>query len=153
MIYGYACDSITAVENKSLQDRIHKVFAFIAEHDLSDMTPGRYEIEGSSLYMNLEEFTTSPAEGRDFEAHKKYVDLFYVVTGEEGVDISDIHALSSAGYNEEKDRESLNGNAQKHMVLHAGEYMTLFPADAHRPAICEGEPKPMKKAVFKIAIE
>lgn len=150
MIYG---NKNQIEEFAFLDEKVKTCFEYIASHDLYAMQPGRYEIDGDRIFLNLEEFETIPAEGRDFEAHKRYLDLFYIVDGAEQVDVSFIQKLRNNGYEEARDRMSLDGDAACSLVLSEGDFLICYPHDGHRPAICVGEPAQIKKAVFKIQIE
>lgn len=135
-----------------LEEKIKSCLAYAADHKLQDMEPGRYEIDGTRIYMNLEEFTTLSAEGRDFEAHKRYLDIFYIVDGAEQVDFNFIENMNQIYYDSEKDRASLEGDSAGSVVLRTGDFLVCYPHDAHRPAIFVGEPQKIRKAVFKVMI-
>ena len=135
-----------------LEEKIKTCLAYAAEHDLSAMEPGRYALDGERIYMNLEEFTTLAADGRDFEAHKRYLDVFYIVDGAEQVDVNFIDNMDQVGYDTEKDRMALAGERSGCVILRAGDFLVCYPHDGHRPAIFVGEPQKIKKAVFKVMI-
>lgn len=135
-----------------LDEKIKRCLTYVKEHDLWAMEPGRYELDGNRIYMNLEEFTTLAAEGRDFEAHKKYLDIFYIVDGSERVDVNFIENMVQMDYNKECDRMTLTGEGVCSVVLKTGDFLICYPQDAHRPATFVGEPQKIKKAVFKVMI-
>ncbi len=135
-----------------LDEKIKTCLTYVKEHELLTMEPGRYELDGNRLYMNLEEFTTISAEGRDYEAHKRYLDIFYIVDGTERVDLNFIENMEQIGYDEEKDRMSLKGERAGSIVLQTGDFLICYPHDAHQPAIFVKEAQKIKKAVFKVMI-
>ena len=150
MIYG----TITKKETYDfLQGRLKKCFEYIQEHSLKDMALGRYELEGDALYMNLQEFETMPSEGRTYEAHRKYLDLHFIVDGAERVDVNFLDRMQLESYDETKDLAVLNGDAAGFVILREGDFMINYPADAHRPAGMEDHPQKIRKAVFKIRYE
>lgn len=68
---------------KNLGERIQKSFSYIKQTNLKNLNPGRYDIDGENIFALISEYQTkSEAEGK-LEAHKKYIDVQYVIEGEE----------------------------------------------------------------------
>lgn len=120
-----------------------------------DMPVGKYEIEGKDLFISVQEYNTKLEENARFEAHRKYIDIQYIVSGEEVVEVTDLAKTSvTTEYNEEKDVEfySAKGRVWRGSLT-AGEYGIFFPNDVHRPAIAvDGVPAPVKKILVKIKL-
>lgn len=135
-----------------LDEKIKACLAYITEHDLKALAPGRYELDGNRMYMNLEEFKTLPAKNRSYEAHQKYLDIFYIVDGMELVDVNFLDQMTQEDYNSECDRATLTGESACSAILKTGDFLICYPQDAHRPATAVGEPQIIKKAVFKVLI-
>lgn len=133
-----------------LNGRLEKCFAYIKEHSLEKMELGRYELEGDDLFMNLQEFETMPSEGRTYEAHKRYLDLHYIVNGAEKIDVNFLGSMKLESYDEEKDLAILTGEAAGTVILRKGDFCICYPSDVHRPAGMEYRPEKIRKAVFKI---
>ena len=113
---------------------------------------GRHIISDEA-YVNIEEYKT-----RDFiklEAHKKYIDIQFLIKGEEKVYTTDTEGLEFLeNYNEEKDvafyktpKRNLNIS-----YLEPNKFILLYPNDAHSPCTMIEEPQFVKKAVVKIKI-
>jgi YhcH/YjgK/YiaL family protein len=45
--------------------------------------PGRYDLQGDDIYMNVMRFTTQPAESKKAELHEKFIDIQILLEGEE----------------------------------------------------------------------
>jgi len=133
-----------------LTDRLKKCFAYIKEHSLEAMELGRYELEGDDLYMNLQELETQPLEGKPFEAHRRYLDLHYIVSGAERIDVNFLGRMRQETYHEDRDLAVLTGEPSGSVLLKKGDFMICWPVDAHRPAGMENAPQRIRKAVFKI---
>lgn len=56
-------------------------FKFLNEEDLNALEAGRYDISDDGTYANIEEYMTK--DSAHFEAHRKYVDIQYLVKGKE----------------------------------------------------------------------
>ena len=116
---------------------------------VSDETEnGRYDLSDGAYYaVSLSE--KSAAEGRTFEAHRRYIDIQCVLSGDERIDCADLSHLSpTTAYNEEKDLAMYAGVGSS-LMLRKGDFAVFFPDDAHLPCIGEGK---VKKVVIKIPV-
>ena len=150
---------IDKIENCGQYYSMHKHFqrAFEAIQNAinQDMPVGKYEIEGKDLFISVQEYETKPEEKARFEAHRKYIDIQYIVSGEEVVEVTDLSKTSIlTEYNEEKDVEFYTANARVWRgSLTAGEYGIFFANDVHRPAMAvDGVSAPVKKILVKIKL-
>ncbi len=125
---------------------------FLAETDLAGLAQGRHELDGQRLYALVSDYAPKPpGEGR-WEAHLRYLDLQYVVSGVERIGVVPIDRLTAGDYDADRDMFRLSG-AGDFLTFGAGQFMILWPGDAHMPGIDAGEPGPVRKVVVKIAIE
>ena len=86
---------------------------------------------------------------RVFEAHRAYLDIHFVIDGEEGMGYADLSRLTvTKEYDEAGDYLLLSGAYDK-LILKKGDFCVTFPEDAHIPAMCAGGAG-LKKAVVKI---
>lgn len=123
---------------------------FLAETDLASLAPGRHELDGKRLFALVSDYTSKPpAEGR-WEAHRRYLDLQYVVSGVERMGVALIDRLTAGDYDADRDLLWLSGTGD-FLTFGAGQFMILWPGDAHMPGIDAGVPGPVRKVVVKIA--
>lgn len=123
---------------------------FLAETDLASLAPGRHELDGKRLFALVSDYTSKPpAEGR-WEAHRRYLDLQYVVSGVERMGVALIDRLTAGDYDADRDLLWLSGTGD-FLAFGAGQFMILWPGDAHMPGIDAGVPGPVRKVVVKIA--
>ncbi|RYA65627.1 YhcH/YjgK/YiaL family protein, partial [Enterobacter cloacae complex sp. 2DZ2F16B1] len=47
--------------------------------------PGRYDLQGDDIYMNVMRFATQPAESKKAELHEKFIDIQILLEGEETI--------------------------------------------------------------------
>jgi biofilm protein TabA len=124
---------------------------FLAQTDLAGLAQGRHELDGQRLYALVNDYTPKPpGEGR-WEAHRRYLDLQYVVSGVEHMGVARLDRLSAGDYDADRDVLRLSG-AGDYLTFGAGQFMILWPDDAHMPGIDAGVPGPVRKVVVKIAI-
>ena len=68
--------------NKALWD---KAFAYLKQTNLQTLANGRYAIDGDNVYAIVTEAPTKDYDKTAFESHRKYIDLQYVITGNENM--------------------------------------------------------------------
>lgn len=138
-----------------ISDNLKNGFEWLKSQDLENLEPRKYIIDGKILYANLQEYKTK--KDAKYEAHKKYIDIQYMIKGEERVGVNDIKNCKTAiPYDKEADIEFLDCEKKdEYLILNRGEFLILFPNDAHKPSI-NPENKPnniVKKIVVKVAID
>jgi YhcH/YjgK/YiaL family protein len=127
-----------------------KAFLFIKDHDVKSMATGKYPIDGTNVFATITEDPSRDFEKTQWESHRKYIDLQYVVAGEEKMGKCNIETLSvTKPYDENKDVANYSGDGSIYTVP-AGSFMIFFPGEAHRPNITPGGNKPVRKLVIKI---
>ncbi len=145
---------IDVISNSDKYLSLHKdfklVFDYIKNNDLSKMDCGKHEIRGNEVFFNLQEYETKPIQ--KLEAHRKYIDIQVVVSGEEYMGYTNFdNTTVSEQYNDEKDIMFLLGNVDK-VLAYNKTFVIFYPQDAHMPALSVKEPMRVKKAIFKILI-
>lgn len=127
------------------------VFDYLKNNDLKNMACGSYELDGKNLYFNLQEGETKQTQ--KLEAHKKYIDIQVVITGEEYMGYTNINNTTvTEEYNTDKDVMFLNGSVDK-VKADEKTFVIFYPEDAHMPSLSVKEDKLVKKAIFKILIK
>jgi len=147
---------IDRISNASIYYRVHanfkRAFDYINRIDTVTIPSGRYEIDGVDMYALVQEYNTKLKEQGSWEAHRRYIDLQYVVQGVEGIGYANIHHLQQGEYEAGKDFLPLQGEGNL-VTVHSGSFVLLFPEDAHMPGMAVGTSTPVKKVVIKIAFE
>lgn len=132
--------------------KFKRAFDYINRIDINTISAGRYEIDGEVMYALVQEYDSKLKEEGKWEAHRRYIDLQYVVRGIEGMGYANIHHLKQGEYDGSKDFLPLEG-AGDLLTLHSGDFVLLFPEDAHMPGMAIGVPAFVKKIVLKISVE
>ncbi|MBQ8427549.1 MAG: YhcH/YjgK/YiaL family protein [Clostridia bacterium] len=130
-----------------------KAFNFIKTAIKEDLPVGKYEIDGTNVYALIQEYTSKLSGDAKNEGHRNYIDIQFVINGEEVIEVCDI-SLSKikTDYNPEKDVEFyFDAEKPTTCILNKGEYTILFPQDVHKPCIALNENQaPVKKIVVKV---
>lgn len=149
MIFG----NIKNLEEFSyLEKGLKECFEYAADHDLMSFEKGSHEIDGDRFFVNIVEYETTERENRFWEAHREYLDVHLMLNGEEQIDLNFIGNMDQKEFVAEDDFLPLNGEANSHVVLRAGDFLVCYPNDGHMTAIKTGEPQKIKKAIFKVKI-
>lgn len=89
-----------------------------------------------------------------FESHRKYIDVQFILDGEEIIEVSNSNLLAVAlAYNDEMDyTKHKETKGASSIVLRAGDVAIFYPQDAHMPCIKVGNGVKVFKAVVKVKV-
>ena len=135
---------------KGLSKRIEKTFEYIKATDLKNIKPGKYEIDGENIFALISEYKTKPEQEGKLEAHRKYIDVQYVIEGEELMGYTPLsNQKVLEPYKEENDIVFFAGE-KSFTKVSTGMFAIFFPEDVHMPGIMTKESLPVKKLVIKV---
>lgn len=131
---------------------IRDALRFLAQADLAALSPGRHELSGGS-HAIVSEYETRPVEGSLYEAHRRLIDVQFVVSGLERIGYAPLEVLREAqAYDDERDVVKLDG-AGDLIRMTPGTFAILWPDDGHMPGIHAGErPARVRKVVVKVPV-
>jgi YhcH/YjgK/YiaL family protein len=131
--------------------RLESAFKYLRNTDLGKIEAGRYEIQGTDVFVLVQNYDTKAKEKGRWEAHRKYIDIQYVYKGTELIGYANIDRLQPGAYDEGKDFWELKGEGD-FVKAPAGTFLVLFPQDGHMPGIAVSGPEPVKKIVVKVRV-
>ncbi|WP_086592361.1 YhcH/YjgK/YiaL family protein [Hymenobacter crusticola] len=136
--------------NKAIWD---EAFAYMRDHDLAALPNGSSKIDGDQLTLSVTEPTSKEFDKTQWESHKKYIDLQYIVRGKEKMGVEALPKLTVTDpYNDTKDVAHYSGSTGKYYVAEPGTFYLFFPENGHRPSIKVEGYDVVKKVVFKIRV-
>lgn len=112
---------------------------------------GRYAVREDDLYYMIQAYETKP-ENNTPEAHKKYVDIQYIIAGCERIGIGALPEMTQLEAHPERDFYLYSG-PMDYITLTPGKFAIFWPQDAHAPGIAPAQPALCHKCVVKIRIE
>lgn len=133
----------------SLNPRLEKAFEYLKTVDLETLEPGKYEIDGKEIFLNLMERDLKSKADAKLEVHNDYLDVQVVLRGTEGfgwIPRADLKQPKEA-FNAEKDIQFFDDEPQTYYYLRPGQFTILLPEDGHAPLVGEG---PIRKAILKV---
>lgn len=138
----------------NLNENFKIAFDFLKNTDLTNLKSGKHFIKDEEIFVNIDSYTTKSIDETKFEAHKKYIDIQFMIEGSELIAVSDVNLLKTlTAYDEIKDIEFFKSKKTVQFVeLNTNDFVILYPQDAHRPCICNEAPQKIKKAVIKIKL-
>ena len=149
MIFGH----IDTIDLETVgHEGVRRAIEYARTHDMDALVPGRNEVDGDDLFINACAYETRALEDCRFEAHRRYIDVQMVLEGAERIEIQQVSSLEAEPFDEEADNMFLDGAAAASVLMTPGTFVACFPEDAHKPGIADGEPRPVRKAVFKVAL-
>lgn len=136
--------------------RLGKALAYLRDTDFENLPDGEIEIEGRNIYATLNTYKTEPRCLKKPEAHKKYIDVQFLIKGTEIIGVSPLQDDSKVLENYEIDRDLLfyeNDVTEKSYILKEKELMVIFPWELHIPGCdVEGYSNTVRKLVIKVKI-
>ncbi len=147
---------IDKIENahlyEGISERIKKSFDYIRQTDLKTIKPGKYKIDRENIFALISEYKTKSEQEGKLEAHRKYIDVQYVISGEEKMGYVPLNGQQILEpYKEENDVIFFTGDKSFTKVSY-GMFAIFFPEDVHMPGISTGKISDVKKLVIKVRI-
>lgn len=135
-------------------DRWNMAFKFLHENDLKALAPGRYELDGKNLYVNIDEYETKAYESTKYESHRQYADIQYMVYGVENISIRAQDSVAPLiPYNVDRDIEFYTSDEDSFHQADSSRFFVFFPDDAHRPCVrLKNSGEKVRKAVVKVKL-
>jgi YhcH/YjgK/YiaL family protein len=137
---------------QSINERIAKGFEFLHNTDLDAIPSGKHDIDGDSIFALVQEYQTKPLAECKLESHKKYIDIQYVIRGEEFMGVTTKNNQTIVEVNEEKDYTFYEGTTSLVRVS-KGMFTIFFPDDLHQPCVQTEFVSEVKKVVIKVLIQ
>ena len=137
----------------NLSENLKTGFKWLEATDLENIADGRYEIDGSKVYASVQTYETK--DNADYESHINYIDIQYMIKGREQIGVTDINNCSiNIEYDPERDLEFYNINCEEeYLELNEGQFVVLYPHDAHKPSITKSFKTTVKKVVIKVRVQ
>lgn len=138
--------------SKTYPQSIQTALDYLKSHDFTQMELGEYEIQGRDIYAQVMEATTGPITERKPEVHENYIDVQFLVTGQELLGFTpDMGNYTVLERHDERDLIFYE-DVENEFFIHAtpGCYSIFFPNDVHRPGVMVEEPMTIRKVVVKV---
>ena len=153
-----ATETLAFQASPALQARINEALHYLRTADIASLPTGRIEINGKEMFAVVQRYHTAPQQAQRFENHRRYLDLQYLVRGEEAIYVSRRRWTGAAvtEYDEAGDIQFYQEPSCVPSRLHlaAGDYAVFGPDDCHKTQ-CDAAPGGAEvcKVIVKIKIQ
>ena len=128
---------------------------FLEKADLATLSPGKYEINGDSLFATVSKSPSQAPETRQFESHRKYIDIQCLIAGAELIGVAPADQLKVVSpYNEAKDIAFYSLPKQfENIEMHPGRFVVFVPEHGHMPLCHFNGVHEIHKVVVKMKMD
>ena len=138
----------------ALSPHFGNAFAFLRQ--VTDETPvGRHDIAGDDVFALVQRNNTTLVAERQYESHRKYVDVQYIQRGREVMYWAPLRLLKNITMPFDLEQDAaLYGLIDEGvpMPVSAGQFVVFFPEDGHIPSCAWGESAEVMKVVVKVRV-
>ena len=137
--------------HKNFKSAFEAIEKFAAEN----AADGKYVLDGDNLYASVQTYNSKLKETRDFEYHNKYIDIQYIISGDEEICIANLNGTqSSIDFNEQRDVGYVKMPKHYNTAhLTDGYYAVMFPDEAHLPGCATDDAvQEIRKIVVKVLL-
>ena len=133
-----------------IHPRLDRALELLTPEFLASVGTAQQNLEADALYVTRFDYETVAEAQSFFEAHRRYLDIHVMVEGCERVDLADPAGLTE--FTHQGDFWGYHGEAEQSLILKPGDFLVVFPGDAHRLKIQLGDPARVSKVVFKVLV-
>jgi len=135
--------------------QMQQAVEFLRRTDLLDLPDGNVPIDGKRVFAILQRYRTARLDAPQFEYHRKYIDLQYILAGEEIIGWAPAAGMTpSFSYDEGQDIcfGLMEQGKWSPLRLLAGQLAVLWPEDGHAPRLATEQVCLVRKIVVKVAV-
>lgn len=137
---------------KTLNENLTLGLEYLQNTDFSKLEMGKYEIKGEEVFAILQTYDTKEESECKLEAHKKYVDIQYMVSGNEIMGVVPFSDQKITKDLPDNDVTFFEGKG-KHILVEEGSFAVFFQTDVHAPGIRTNVSQKIIKVVVKVALK
>ena len=137
---------------ESLHPKFKELFDFVKNNDLLNRETGRIELDGDALFINNVHPTMMKAEDQVLEVHRQYIDVHFPLDTIEIIGIKPLQDCvnEKSAYDEKDDFALFTDKPTNFVKVCPGEFLIVYPEDAHAPVIGEGK---LRKLIAKVKLD
>ena len=127
------------IANAKKHEKLHPLFSqafdFLRRADLVDLAEGKHPILGEQLYASVDIMNGRGRDGARLEAHRKYIDIQYTVSGSETIGWKNAREcrVPSGAFQQERDVLFYHDKPESWFSVPSGHFAIFYPEDAHAP--------------------
>lgn len=124
----------------------------LAHKNMVDVECGKYLIDDENVFALVQRYLTKDSKDNKWETHREYIDVQFVLSGEESIGYAPINQLTLIdGFTEGNDIAFYKGPENYTItVLSQGMFAIFYPEEGHLPCCISETASNVTKIVFKI---
>lgn len=138
---------------QGISRNLDTAIAFITSHNLQELPMGRTEINGTQVFLNKMEAETVPETAKQYEVHKKYMDIQIDLAGTERIDTGRRVSFDNFDFDVEKDIGFTDTPFLASCTLGPGNFTICMAGEPHKPGITVTDDTKLVKCVLKVQVE
>lgn len=149
-------DSVQNAEIYSqISPNLKVALEFMQNNDLAQMEEGHHPLADGNVDIIIKKgYSTKAEEQCKWENHLEFIDIQYLLSGREKIAYCNTTQMQVKTAYDPKTDKILYHNTDKgfYTKLGAGDFIILFPNDAHMTLISDGDASVNSKAVIKVKL-
>ena len=138
---------------KGLHPNLDVALSLLESGTFREQELGKYELVGQEVYYFVQENTLQIESSSQFEYHRRYADIHFVISGKEQLSYGYRLIGEDQQFNHESDIGFVSSEKWLDCLLD-GEYFALFlPGEVHQPNLWAGEGSTVRKCVLKVLLD
>ena len=133
--------------------RVRQALEYLRTTDMAAVALGRHDIDGNRLFALVHEYTTKPPDQCVWEAHRRYIDVQFLASGDERMGYAPLSQIREREpYDSGRDVAFFEPGTE-FITIRAGMFAIFGPEDVHSPSHHPaGSPAQVRKVVIKAAV-
>lgn len=140
-----------------LGERFVAAFDYLTRTDFSKVAPGRVDVMGDDVFAMVQTYQSRlRSAATTWEAHRRYIDIQYIVSGDEQMgycQLDDLEVIEP--YRDEHDCvlfKEKPGVRYEFVRVTGGMFTIFAPHDAHLPGVAVDQSVTVAKVVMKVRV-
>lgn len=150
---------LTIDQNVSQYERLHprfaQAFAALAELVEKPFQPGRHPVDGDNIFINALQYDTHPRQDALMEAHRAYIDIMWMVSGQEEIDVCPVGDMTQITQPYDASGDAVLSKLPSGcstVQMKPGSVCVLLPEDGHAPGLSSSGCGQVQKLIAKVKI-
>lgn len=140
-----------------LGPRFVTAFEYLTRTDFSSLPAGRNEVAGDDVFAMVQSYDSRLKNADSlWEAHRKYIDIQYIVSGQEQMGYGPLEPLTiSTPYSADNDAVLFKEKPEHkydYVRVSTGMFTIFAPHDAHQPSMAIDKSTRVSKVVMKVRV-
>lgn len=142
-----------ALSYRGIHPNLDIALEHITKDFLSSLDTEPIYLKGDAVYCTKFTYLTLKDEESFFEAHECYLDVHIMLEGSERIEIASPSHLEVKEAEPDNDFWAYTGKADYSLALTPGNFLVVFPDDAHKLKMQVDQVRTVTKAVFKVRLD